>query len=438
MPHSNERSAAELYASDPERADTVMLGRRRVLTGAGLAALGAAVGAAIPFGRHLPAGLLPIALAQGSSTGQEPHFLDFPGKDKRLVILGDRPLVAETPEHLLDDATTPVDKFFIRNNGQIPDDATNTDAWTIRIDGEVNTPLELKLGEIKQRFQAQTHRMVLECGGNGRSFFSPPGRGNQWTNGGAGAAEWTGVALKEVLAAAGLKADAKFTGSYGSDAHLSGDASKHAISRGNPIERSLDPHAMIVWAMNGQPLTTIHGAPVRLIVPGGPGSLSTKWLNRVVVRATPHDGQGMGGTSYRVPVTPIVPGSNDDGKTFRDLEWMPLRAIITNPAHGARLPAGTRDLALRGAAWDGHVGVGRVDVSIDFGQTWQQAEQTTPTNRYDWTRWTRTVKLPSDGYFEVWVRATDRNGVAQPLVAANWNPQGYGANPINRIAVLVG
>ena len=147
MPRTIERSAAELYASDPERADAVVLGRRRVLTGAGLAALGTAVGAAIPFGRHLPVGMLPVALAQGQ--GQGPQFLDFPGKDKGLVILGDRPLVAETPEHLLDDATTPVGKFFIRNNGQIPDDTANADGWTIRIDGEVNTPLELKLGEIR-------------------------------------------------------------------------------------------------------------------------------------------------------------------------------------------------------------------------------------------------------------------------------------------------
>ena len=63
---------------------------------------------------------------------------------------------------------------------------------------------------------------------------------------------------------------------------------------------------------------------------------------------------------------------------------------------------------------------------------------TPPRNPFDWTRWTHTLNLPSDGYFEIWVRATDRSGAAQPLVATNWNPQGYGANPINRIAVLVG
>jgi len=434
MSGTRERGLNELYHDDPERADAVVLGRRGVLKGTGLAALGFAVGAAIPFGRHLPPGMVPVALAQG----QGPKFLDFPGKDKGLVVLGDRPLVAETPEHLLDDDTTPVERFFIRNNGQIPEQLANADTWSIRIDGEVNQPLELKLPDIKQRFQARTYRMVMECGGNGRSFFTPAGRGNQWTNGGAGCALWTGVPLKDVLNAAGLKATAKFTGSYGGDAHLSGDPSKNAISRGNVIAKSMDEHTLIVWAMNGQPLTNIHGGPVRLLVPGWPGSLSTKWLNRIVVRQTPHDGQGMGGTSYRVPVTPIVPGSNNDGKTFRDLESMPVRGIITSPANGTRLPVGTRDLALRGAAWDGDVGVGRVDVSIDFGQTWQAVTLGTPGNRYDWVRWTHAVKLPSDGYFELWVRATDRNGVAQPVVAANWNPQGYGANPINRIAVLVG
>jgi len=429
-----ERSIDELYRDDPERADARVLGRRGALKTAGLAALGAAVGAAIPFGRHLPKGMLPVALAQGKG----PTFLDFPGKDKGLVVLGDRPLVAETPEHLLNDDTTPTDRFFIRNNGQTPEQLADADGWTIRIDGEVNQPLTLKLGEIKQRFQARTYRMVLECGGNGRAFFTPPGRGNQWTNGGAGCAQWTGVPLREVLNAAGLKPNAKFTGSYGADLHLSGDSSKHAISRGNPIEKSMEEHTLLVWAMNGQPLTNIHGGPARLIVPGWPGSLSTKWLNRVLVRETPHDGQGMGGTSYRIPVTPIVPGSNNDGKTFRDMTSMPVRGIITNPANGTRLAAGTRDLPLRGAAWDGEIGVGRVDVSIDFGQTWQQTTLGSPGNRYDWVRWTHAVKLPSDGYFELWVRATDKNGIAQPVVAPNWNPQGYGANPINRIAVLVG
>ncbi|MCC6717865.1 MAG: sulfite oxidase [Acetobacteraceae bacterium] len=424
-----------MRTEDPDMLFDRAAGRRGLLRGAGLAAMGAALGMAMPFGRYLPQGMLPLALAQG---GKGPQLLDYPGKDKGLVVLGDKPLVAETPEYLLNDDTTPADKFFIRNNGQIPDAAKDPDGWKITVEGEVDKTLELTLGQLKQRFPAQTHRMVLECGGNGRAFFTPPGRGNQWTNGGIGCAEWTGVKLADVLHAAGLKDSAKFTGSWGTDPHLSGDPAKRAISRGNVLAKSLEPHTMIVWAMNGQPLPNINGGPVRLLVPGWPGSLSTKWLSHVLVRATPHDGQGMGGTSYRVPVTPIVPGSSNDGKSFRDLEAMPIRSIVTAPANGTKLAAGTRSLALRGAAWGSAVGVARVEVSVDFGQTWQQAAMTPPRNPFDWVRWTHAMPLPSDGYFEVWSRATDRNGVTQPIVAANWNPQGYGSNPINRIAVLVG
>ena len=121
------------------------------------------------------------------------------------MVLGEKPLVAETPESLLDDDTTPTEKFFIRNNGQIPERRKDPDKWKITIDGEVNNKLEITLGELKSKYKAVTRRMVLECGGNGRSFFSPPARGNQWTNGGAGCAEWTGVPLADVLKAAGVK-----------------------------------------------------------------------------------------------------------------------------------------------------------------------------------------------------------------------------------------
>jgi DMSO/TMAO reductase YedYZ molybdopterin-dependent catalytic subunit len=424
--------------------------RRGFLNGAGLAGVGAAVGAAIPFGDNMPAGLVPAALAQGAAPGaastptggapapSAPQILDFPGKEKGLVVLGDRPLVAETPEHMLDDETTPAAKFFIRNNGQLPEQAKEPDAWRIKVDGEVNQPLDLTLGDLKKRFQPKTYRMVLECGGNGRSFFSPPGRGNQWTNGGAGCAEWTGVPLAEVLKAAGLKPSAKYTGHYGADPHLSGDTSKESISRGMPVDKAMEEHGLIVWAMNGSPLPHIHGGPVRLVIPGWPGSLSSKWLTRVAVRDREHDGQGMTGTSYRVPITPMVPGGKADEKNFRILESMPVRSIVTSPANGTKLPVGTRDVALRGAAWAGDLTVQRVDVSVDYGATWTPAALQPIKNRYDWHRWTANVKLPSDGYYELWTRATDSQGRMQPHVAGNWNPQGYGANPMHRVAVLVG
>jgi DMSO/TMAO reductase YedYZ molybdopterin-dependent catalytic subunit len=448
---STERSVEELYRDDPERADALVFGRRTgpsrrgFLGGAGLVTMSAAVGGAIPFAAGLPAGLMPAAFAQGTQPAPAPapapagpKPLDFPGKDKGLILLQERPLVAETPEQLLDDETTPVSRFFIRNNGQIPDESTDRAGWRLKIDGEVNTPLDITLGDLRSRFQAVTFRMQMECGGNGRGFFQPPGRGNQWGNGAIGAAEWTGVPLRDVLQAAGLSSRAVYTGHFGADPHLSGDAARISISRGVPVAKAMDPHTLLVFAMNGEPLPHIHGGPLRLIAPGWPGSCSHKWLTRIWVRDREHDGDGMRGTNYRVPITPMIPGGKHDDANFRVLESMPLRSIISSPANGTRLPAGTRQIALRGAAWAGDLSVRDLHVSIDFGQSWQKADLAAPRNRYDWQRWTMTVRLPSDGYFEVWSRATDQNGLMQPHVAANWNPQGYGANPFHRIAVLVG
>src|SRR5262245_22857609 len=93
-----ERHIDELYRDDPERADAVAFGRRADATrrdflgGAGLAAMGAAVGGSIVFGDKMPAGLIPAALAQERKADppppppQGPQLLQFPGKDGNLVV----------------------------------------------------------------------------------------------------------------------------------------------------------------------------------------------------------------------------------------------------------------------------------------------------------------------------------------------------------------
>ena len=231
MPGKIERSIGELYADDPARADAVIFGReanvnrRGFLGGAGLVAMGAAVGGDDSLRRKhaggvdsggacaIPACEPPVigsSRARCAAAPKGPQYLQFPGKSDKLVVLGDRPLVAETPESLLDDDTTPIDKFFIRNNGLIPDENKEPDKWKITIDGEVNKPLELTLGELKSKFKPVTQRMVMECGGNGRSFFNPPARGNQWTNGGAGCAEWTGVRVARRVEGRGRQAVGDF------------------------------------------------------------------------------------------------------------------------------------------------------------------------------------------------------------------------------------
>lgn len=439
VPTASDTIAAEIASRSRKQLET---DRRRFLHGAGLTAIGVVAAGGISGGMST---LNPIqkAVAQTSPLSKPAEAsasqpITLPGKDPRLAILGDKPLVAETPEHLLDDDTTPLEKFFVRHNGTPPAEVTDADSWKLKIEGEVNKAIEITLADIKKKFKPVTYRMVMECGGNGRSFYQPPARGNQWTNGGAGCAEWTGVPLKALLDEAGLKPTAVYTAHYGTDAHLSGDATKVPLSRGMPIAKAMDDNTLLVWAMNGQPLTNAHGAPLRLIVPGYPGSASHKWINRIVIRDKVHDGQGMTGFAYRVPIQPMVPGGKGDEANFAIMETMPTRSIITSPANGAKLAAGTRKLALRGAAWASERDVTEVSVSADNGQTWTKMALQGRRNRFDWRRWTGDITLPSDGYYELWVRATDSTGATQPIAAYKWNPQGYGANPINRVAVLVG
>ncbi|MGE0725718.1 MAG: sulfite oxidase, partial [Alphaproteobacteria bacterium] len=332
---------------------------------------------------------------------------------------------------------TPIEKFYIRTNGHIPDPTPNPDAWPLEIDGEVNTPLKLTLGEIKKRFPAVSYKLQLECGGNGRSFFVPEARGNQWTNGGVGNAEWTGVRLRDVLQAAGLKSSAVYTGHYSTDLHLSGDPNRVTLSRGVPIAKAMEEHTILAFAMNGKPIPAVHGFPLRVVAPGYPGSASSKWLKRIWVRDKEHDGPGMTGTSYRVTKTPMVPGSKADPKNFVVLESMPVRAIITNVKNGTELPDGTRKIDLRGHAWAGEETVRAVDVTIDYGQTWISCAVDAPPNKYCWQNWRTAVTLPSQGYFEIWARGTDSKGRMQPPVAPFWNPSGYGGNAMHRVAVLV-
>ncbi len=413
--------------------------RRGFLKGTGGIAMAAAAGGSIAFADRAPAGFVGSALAQTPAAADKgPKVLKMDGKAE-LTLLGDKPLVAETPAHLMDDEVTPTEKLFIRNNGNMPDAAAlaaDPKAWKIKIDGEVNAPMEIALGDLMAKFQPVTYRLMLECGGNGRSQFTPEARGNQWTTGGAGCPEWTGVRLGDVLKAAGLKSSAVYTAHYGADVHLSGDATKPTISRGVRLAKAMDEHTLIAFKLNGKDLPALHGGPVRLIVPGWAGSASHKWLTRIWIRDKEHDGPGMTGFSYRVPKTPPVPGGKVEEANMAVLEAMPVRSVITSPSHGTRLASGARKIEVRGQAWAGESAIRAVDVSIDYGATWIKAEVKAPANKYAWQRFVASVELPSAGYYEVWSRATDSAGVVQPFQAGNWNPQGYGANAVTRVAVL--
>lgn len=432
-------SAADIrrtYAEKPDEADWLVFGRkadvnrRGFLRGAGLATMGAMLGAAIPFHRNMPAGIIPAAFAQDAGG----ELMD----DKQgLTLLNDRPLNAETPAHLLDDEVTPYSRLFVRANGLIPQTALDqsADGWTLTIDGEVDEPLTLTLDDLKNNFETVTQRLWLECGGNGRAFFQPGASGNQWTTGAIGCPEWTGVRLRDVLEAAGVKSSAVYTGHYGNDVHLSGDPDKVVISRGVPIDKAMEPENMIAWAMNGEPLPALHGFPLRLVITGYPGSVSQKYLNRIWVRDQQHDGEKMTGYSYRLPKYPVAPGTEVPEEDMEVMTVLPVKSLITFPQTGAQVPAG-QAAEVRGHAWSGKGDVKAMEVSLDFGQTWQDAELMAPSNKYAWQRWRANVTPPQAGYYEVWARATDQDDIQQPPTVPGWNPRGYGNNMVHRIAVF--
>jgi sulfite oxidase len=82
--------------------------------------------------------------------------------------------------------------------------------------------------------------------------------------------------------------------------------------------------------------------------------------------------------------------------------------------------------------------VKKVEISIDFGATWKECKLEEPVNRLAWQHWTANVKFPTNGYYEVWVKASDDAGNAQPMLTPAWNPGGYLNNACERIAVKVG
>jgi DMSO/TMAO reductase YedYZ molybdopterin-dependent catalytic subunit len=435
---SSKKGIHSLYAENATEADQLVWGRqcnprtrRGFLRGCGLAAMSVALGEIIPFAANMPGGLIPAAFAQS-----EDQF-ELPGKEG-LTVLNDRPISAETPAHLLDDNVTPTSRLFVRNNGVPPPlAAIDPRQWQLEITGEsCNRPTTITLEEMKDRFEHHTFQLQIECGGNGRSEFNPPARGNQWSTGAIGCPEWTGVRLRDVLEYVGLADDAVYVAYEGADTHLSGDRSKLPISRGVPIAKALENESMLVWAMNDKPLPLLHGAPLRMLCAGWPASVSGKWLTRLLIRDRVHDGAKMTGQSYRVPCVPVAPGTAVADEDMCIIESMPVKSLITFPKSGVTLAVG-KPLMVRGHAWAGDLAVCAVHISIDFGASWQIAQLTDPVNRLAWQHFSASVRFPQEGYYEVWVRAEDARGRQQPTVLPGWNPRGYLNNACHRIAVSV-
>ena len=403
--------------------------RRKFIKDSLLASLTISLGTNIVFGKYIPEGIHLLGLEKQSNN-------QFPGKSKLMTVLNDRPINMETPAHLLKEALTPNELFFVRNNGIVPRNI-DIENWTLTISGEsVIKEKTYSLKELKSKFENVEYNITLECGGNGRKEFSPPAKGNQWTTGAVGCVKWTGVRVKDVLKDVGVKSNAVYLGYYGADLHLSGAADKDPISRGVPIEKANEEESLIAWAMNGEDLPLLNGYPLRLVFGGFPASCSGKWLEKIVIRNKVHDGQKMTGTSYRVPCKPVAPGTKVEEKDMCIIEKMPVKSLITSPKTGATIEL-NQSLPIAGHAWTSSKEIVKVEYSIDFGMHWQEANITKSANKYAWQDFNAMVKFPKKGYYEVWARATDADNNTQPMLLPGWNPKGYLNNACHRIAVKI-
>ena len=394
-----------------------------------LSSLAALIGVEIVFGSNIWEGYIPLAL-------QDPDPFKMFNKNPEMVVLNDKPWNIEAQAHLLDDKITPNSSMFIRNNGLVPE-AIDPKTWTLTIDGEsVNNEKTYTLATLKSKFKVHTYQLTLECGGNGRNEFDPPAKGNQWTVGAVHCATWTGIRLRDVLEDAGIKSNAVYIGFHAIDKHLSLDPKKEPISRGCPMAKALQDETILAFEMNGKAIPLVHGYPLRLVAGGWPASVSGKWVNRISIRNKIHDGTKMTGTAYRVPCETVAPGEKVKDEDMCIIESMPVKSIITYPKTGAIISKG-KTLNIRGHAWAGELEVTKMEYSIDFGSTWKTCSVEKPVNRLAWQHFSALVDFPKAGYYEVWARATDSYGIAQPMLLPGWNPKGYLNNACHRIAVKV-
>jgi DMSO/TMAO reductase YedYZ molybdopterin-dependent catalytic subunit len=197
----------------------------------------------------------------------------------------------------------------------------------------------------------------------------------------------------------------------------------------------MEAHTLIAYQMNGEDLPALNGYPVRLVVPGWIGSCSEKWLTRIWVRNTVHDSDKMTGYSYRMPAYPVPPGETPPKEDMVIATAWIIKSMITHPEPKKQFKAGEK-IKVRGHAWAGEDTVKKVLVSTDYGNHWQEAKLSSPANKYAWYDWETELRFRGKGYYEIWARAFDDKGNAQPFIQS-WNPRGYMGNVIHRVPVTI-
>ncbi|GAC1447473.1 MAG: molybdopterin-dependent oxidoreductase [Vulcanimicrobiaceae bacterium] len=371
-------------------------------------------------------------MVKGVFANGDRELVAFPQK-RPLMVLSPRPPLLETPFKVFDEGVfTPNDAFFVRwHLAGIPT-SIDTKTFRLSVKGATDRTLSLSLDDLRHTFEPVEIAAVNQCSGNSRGFFGPRVTGGEWQNGAMGNALWKGVRLKDILAKAGLKADAKQVQFNGLETPV--------LPQTPDFKKSLDlevansPDVIVAYEMNGKPLPVLNGFPLRLVVPGW---FSTYWMKMLfeITVLDKVDDQFWMKTAYRIPAINngnVLP--TDEGYATVPINVMRVRSFVTNVTNGEKLRAG--DQILRGIAFDGGSGIKTVEYSLDGGKTYTAATLEEDHGKFSFRRWNAKIALEAGKTYTIACRATGNDGGVQTNDAF-WNPGGYMRNSIESYEVSV-
>jgi sulfane dehydrogenase subunit SoxC len=208
----------------------------------------------------------------------------------------------------------------------------------------------------------------IECSGNSRSGWQDAQDVTlQELHGLTSTSEWAGVKLSTLLEAAEVRSNATWMLAEGGDAA--------GLTRSVPLTDDVLSEAIVCYGQNGEALRPEQGYPLRLLLPGFEGNMNVKWLRRLKLGSAPFM------TRWETSkYTDLMP----DGRAYQFSLVMEAKSVITSPCGRQQIQAGFQEI--RGLAWSGRGRVTTVEVSVDGGRAWQQAELQEPVLSKCYTR----------------------------------------------------
>ena len=312
---------------------------------------------------------------------------------------------------------TSTKRLFVRNNLPRPseDIVAKREEWNLDIKG-VHNPTSFTLARLQQ-MGIESITAVLQCSGNGRAFFTHGPSGSPWKTGAAGCVVWTGVPLSKVFAACGgVLPEMKYLTATGGEP-LPEDVprEKSIVERSIPIEKALND-CLLAWELNGEPISVIHGGPLRLVVPGYFGCNQIKYVNAIAATLDQTQAK-IQQSGYRF--RPI----GEKGNSNQPSMWrMPVKSwIVDNISNPTE-----KQHTFYGVAFSGERGISKVEYSTD-GLSWLTSELYGPDLGVHAWRCFRVQINAETAPSIMYTRATDTQGEVQPKERVE-NERGYGNN----------